>query len=150
MGTFRSGNSRSRGFNRNTRTNGGRFGSSPRGFRGDKRSDDRFGRERRGFGGGDREMHDAECSKCGKQCKIPFRPSGGKPVYCTDCFKNNNSDTRGSFAQSSNGISQEQFSQLNTKLDKILTVLKQLEVEVVNEDEMDEEPEDERDSEDKK
>jgi len=143
MGSFRSGNSRSGGFSRDNRSGGSRFGGSSRGFGGDKRSGDRFGRERRGFGEGDREMHDAECSKCGKQCKIPFRPSGGKPVYCSDCFKNNNSDSRGSFsprgqessAQNSNGISQEQFKQLNTKLDKIISILEQLEVDVVDEDE---------------
>ncbi len=144
MGSFRSGNSRSGGFSRDARSNGSRFGGSSRGFGGDKRSGDRFGRERRGFGGGDREMHDAECSKCGKQCKVPFRPSGGKPVYCSNCFKNsNNSDSRESFApreqessaQSSNGISQEQLKQLNTKLDKILSILEQLEVDVVDEDE---------------
>src|SRR3989344_5544976 len=144
MGTFRSGNSRGGGFNRNSRSNGRRFGGSSRGFGGDKRSGDRFGRERKGFGGGDREMHDAECSKCGKQCKVPFKPSGGKPVYCTDCFRSNEgSDSRGSFAprgqdhssSAASGISQEQFTQLNAKLDKILLVLEQLEIDVVDEDE---------------
>jgi CxxC-x17-CxxC domain-containing protein len=45
------------------------------------------------FGGrdgnrGDRskEMFDAICSSCGKDCQVPFRPSGGKPVFCRDCF----------------------------------------------------------------
>jgi cold-inducible RNA-binding protein len=33
-----------------------------------------------------REMFDATCSECGKTAKVPFRPTSGKPVYCTDCF----------------------------------------------------------------
>ena len=35
---------------------------------------------------GPREMHDAICSKCNKECKVPFKPTQGKPVYCSDCF----------------------------------------------------------------
>ena len=45
---------------------------------------------RRSFGGdrgGDREMHSAVCSNCGKNCEVPFEPTGSKPVYCFDCFK---------------------------------------------------------------
>jgi CxxC-x17-CxxC domain-containing protein len=33
-----------------------------------------------------REMFDAICSECGRIAKVPFRPTSGKPVYCTDCF----------------------------------------------------------------
>jgi CxxC-x17-CxxC domain-containing protein len=33
-----------------------------------------------------REMFDATCSECGRIAKVPFRPTSGKPVYCTDCF----------------------------------------------------------------
>ncbi len=36
--------------------------------------------------GGDRGMHDAVCSECGKECQVPFKPTQGKPVYCRDCF----------------------------------------------------------------
>lgn len=39
-----------------------------------------------GQGGGDREMFQATCAKCGKPCEVPFRPLNGKPVYCRDCF----------------------------------------------------------------
>lgn len=36
---------------------------------------------------GDRpDMHKATCSACNKSCEVPFRPSGDKPVYCSDCF----------------------------------------------------------------
>lgn len=50
--------------------------------------------------GGDREpvtMHKAVCSECGKTCEVPFRPTGEKPVYCSDCFggKRDGSTDRG-------------------------------------------------------
>ena len=34
----------------------------------------------------DREMHDAVCSDCGAETKVPFKPVDGRPVYCRDCF----------------------------------------------------------------
>jgi CxxC-x17-CxxC domain-containing protein len=34
----------------------------------------------------DRPMYDATCAECGKACKVPFNPTGEKPVYCSDCF----------------------------------------------------------------
>jgi CxxC-x17-CxxC domain-containing protein len=36
--------------------------------------------------GSQREMHDAVCAQCGKNTQVPFRPSGDRPVYCSDCF----------------------------------------------------------------
>jgi len=33
-----------------------------------------------------REMHDAICAACGKPCKVPFKPTEGRPVYCSNCF----------------------------------------------------------------
>jgi CxxC-x17-CxxC domain-containing protein len=104
-----------------------------------------FGGDRGGFGGrgggfGERrplEMHDATCSKCNKQCQVPFKPSGDKPVFCSDCFRNEGgssssfSPRRPSFdrpSSSSSGMSQEQFKQVNAKLDKILEALNNLEV----------------------
>lgn len=38
------------------------------------------------FSSEDREMHKAVCSKCGKACEVPFKPTEGKPVYCKDCY----------------------------------------------------------------
>ncbi len=32
------------------------------------------------------QMYPATCDQCHKQCEVPFRPSGSKPVYCQDCF----------------------------------------------------------------
>lgn len=45
-----------------------------------------------GFGSrsdGPRELYDAECNSCHKRCQVPFRPNGKKPVYCADCFSQN-------------------------------------------------------------
>jgi CxxC-x17-CxxC domain-containing protein len=50
-----------------------------------------------GYGGrssGPREMFDATCSNCGKDAKVPFRPTNGKPVYCSDCFQPQRSSYR--------------------------------------------------------
>jgi CxxC-x17-CxxC domain-containing protein len=38
-------------------------------------------------GSGPREMFSATCSSCGKEARVPFRPTNGKPVYCSDCFR---------------------------------------------------------------
>jgi CxxC-x17-CxxC domain-containing protein len=43
-----------------------------------------------GFGNrssGPREMFTATCSSCGREARVPFRPTNGKPVYCSDCFR---------------------------------------------------------------
>ncbi|MEW6223707.1 MAG: CxxC-x17-CxxC domain-containing protein [Chloroflexota bacterium] len=48
-----------------------------------------------GYGGGGyggrssapREMFTATCSSCGREARVPFRPTNGKPVYCSDCFR---------------------------------------------------------------
>ena len=36
---------------------------------------------------GPREMHKATCSECGEECEVPFKPTEGKPVRCSECFK---------------------------------------------------------------
>lgn len=35
----------------------------------------------------DRPMYDAVCSKCGQECKVPFKPTEGRPVYCRNCYR---------------------------------------------------------------
>lgn len=37
-----------------------------------------------------REMHDVICAACGVKTQVPFRPSNDRPVYCRDCFSQNN------------------------------------------------------------
>jgi CxxC-x17-CxxC domain-containing protein len=47
-----------------------------------------------GYSSGPREMFSATCSSCGREAQVPFRPSGAKPVYCSDCFTNQRSSSR--------------------------------------------------------
>jgi len=39
-----------------------------------------------GFNKGPREMFKATCAGCQKECEVPFKPSGDRPVYCKECF----------------------------------------------------------------
>ena len=96
-----------------------------------------FGRPR--FNNDRQEMFSATCANCGKQCEVPFRPTGNKPVLCRDCFQaNRGSDSRrperGSFDRPSfNNDNRDrsndrsdykvQFEMLNAKMDKILSLL---------------------------
>lgn len=141
---------------RSDRRDGGFRDRDSRGFGGGDRGGGRsFGGDRGGRGGGfgrDRprpEMHEATCDKCGKTCELPFRPTGNKPVFCSDCFKkeggsnrsNMNSGSRNDFSQTGGGMSSEQFNQINAKLDKIISVLDQIEFESIDEEEEEEEEE---------
>lgn len=111
-------------------------------FNGDRRpSGDRsFGKRDFGSRGGDRQMHQVICSKCNKECEVPFKPTGSRPVFCKDCFQNNrasgparfdnNYPRRSNIEDRGNPINRsaqpqckEQFEALNTKLDKILKIL---------------------------
>jgi CxxC-x17-CxxC domain-containing protein len=49
------------------------------------------GHQHSGFGGRP-AMFQATCSSCGQACEVPFKPTGSKPVYCSNCFKNQNDD----------------------------------------------------------
>lgn len=77
----------------------------------------RFGggerRERTNFE--DRQMHDTICAKCGKECKVPFAPRAGKPVFCDDCFE------KGGKGNLSEVV--EQINVLNSKVDKLIKFL---------------------------
>ncbi len=35
------------------------------------------------------------CADCGDQCTVPFVPRSNKPVYCSDCFRQNKPDDSG-------------------------------------------------------
>ena len=117
----------------------------------------KFGGNRGGgrdFGGGGRDrgrsdMHKAVCNECGNSCEVPFRPTGDKPVYCSDCFRNKNNDNsrgprdggnrgggdRGSRSRfggdrprhdggnRGGGDSRGDFERLSAKLDKIISLL---------------------------
>ena len=67
----------------------------------------RFDGDRGGFRGGERSerpvMHDAVCSECGKDCQVPFRPTGDKPVFCSDCFGKKENSGGGRFERRDSG-----------------------------------------------
>src|SRR3989338_2010891 len=65
-------------------------------FRDNRGGGGSFGRRDFGSrGGGDREMFRTTCSNCGKDCEVPFKPNGSRPVLCNDCFRNaGGNDTR--------------------------------------------------------
>src|SRR3990167_11041000 len=123
------------GFNRDDRDTRSDRGGGGRGF---GRRD--FGRRDfgggRGFGGrSDRPMFKAICSNCGKECEVPFRPTGAKPVYCSECFEkrsreagHSNFPDRGprpsNFENRGGGESQSgELSAIRSELDKIITLL---------------------------
>jgi len=63
---------------------------------------------------------------------VPFRPTNGKPVYCSECFEKMNggrSDSgrpeRGNFRSPAPSFDQNkvQLDAVNAKLDKILSIL---------------------------
>jgi CxxC-x17-CxxC domain-containing protein len=39
------------------------------------------------YGSGERQMYPAVCAQCGKETQVPFQPRGDRPVYCSDCFR---------------------------------------------------------------
>ncbi|MFH1410256.1 MAG: CxxC-x17-CxxC domain-containing protein [Patescibacteria group bacterium] len=110
---------------------GGRGGFGGGGGRGG------FGGGRGGFGGGDRgrpQMHRATCADCGNQCEVPFKPTGEKPVFCSECFegsgrgmsrpKREHSAPRfEDRPKADNSELKEQLNKLDYKLDKILKML---------------------------
>jgi len=65
---------------------------------------------------GEKRMYEVICDKCGKKCEVPFKPSGDKPIYCSECFKK--VDKNKSFDKPN-----KQFEVINDKLDKILKLL---------------------------
>jgi len=117
------------------RSGGGRnFGGSRGGFDGGR---DRFGGDRGGFGRPrdrrDMAPCDAVCAKCGKNCKVPFKPTGDKPVYCSECYSGqrefrNAPSFGGSAPAQTLGVTAEQFKQLSKKVDRILEMLESLEI----------------------
>ena len=63
-----------------------------------------FGGGSRGFGGRDSGrttmMHKAVCSKCAKECQLPFRPNGNRAVFCSSCFEIQKNENPESFERS--------------------------------------------------
>ncbi len=104
-------------YNQNNRSGGGNY---------------RGGGDYRRRDSGRRQMHKAVCDECGKNCEVPFKPSGGKPIYCSSCFEgkeggsSNRSNRRGSGSENRDNTHKqllEQVSSINSKLDRILNVI---------------------------
>ena len=97
--------------------------------------------------GGETQLFDAVCSKCGNACQVPFRPTGQKPVYCNACYseqlggsrerdfsrRDNHSrsfdsrmENRGmeNRATENNSNVERQIVNINSKIDSILEILK--------------------------
>ena len=85
---------------------------------------DRF--EKRSFGkpSGGLELFDATCESCGKDCQLPFKPTGGKPVYCRDCFKKEGRDEGPRDAPRRSSGSSGDMADIHRKLDKIMRALR--------------------------
>lgn len=102
------------------------------------------GSDRGGARREDKQMHRATCTDCGKSCEVPFKPTGSKPIYCSNCFKPDRADaprsggSRGDSRGESkygapsrsdaprpdnNAQNVAKFEELNKKLDRILILL---------------------------
>ena len=88
-------------------------------------------RSRGGRDSGPREMFHAVCGNCGDNCEVPFKPSGDKPVLCSDCFEKSgggnrrSSGGRGGRGGSSPDVSKmaRQLNFIEEKIDTILEIL---------------------------
>ena len=115
------------------------------GFRGGKSKKDFSDRPARSFGDQaySTTKFKATCADCGAGCQLPFKPSGERPVYCSDCFKNKDSDRSSQSPKRrfqdnyeenaarpyvrpsvSSGVSSEALLDLGSKLDEIISLLK--------------------------
>ena len=47
----------------------------------------RKGTDQNGGARPERQLYSVTCASCGKDAKVPFEPTGNRPVYCSDCFK---------------------------------------------------------------
>ena len=68
----------------------------------------------------ERQMFSAVCADCGDECKVPFRPTSDRPVYCSNCFGEKKN-------AGGNGGGKDKFEELNSKLDRILSLLSPVE-----------------------
>jgi len=109
-------------FDRGGRGGGRSFGGGSRGGFSGGRS---FGNDRGPRG--DRPMFQTTCSNCGKECEVPFRPTNGKPVYCSDCFEKmgprREDSGRSDYRAPADGQNKAQLDMIVTKLDKIIRLL---------------------------
>jgi len=78
------------------------------------------------------KLFHAVCDRCGRECDVPFKPTGSKPIYCRSCFRElgNNPDRPkfdkfdDKFESNASSVSAEDLEKINKKLDKIMKALK--------------------------
>ena len=87
-------------------------------FRNKANSNRSSGRDSKKSNFQEKRMYSAICTECGNKCEVPFRPTGGKPIYCSNCFRKGD-NTGGKNTEQF----KEQFEILNAKLDNILKLL---------------------------
>lgn len=89
-------------------------------------------------GRGDRQMFDAICAECGRDCQVPFKPTTSKPIYCNNCFKGPDEGDKRDFRRDKPSFSRSndrgykqsdpmianQLDAINRKLDEILKSIK--------------------------
>jgi CxxC-x17-CxxC domain-containing protein len=73
-------------FNRDGRNKGGGDRGGSRGGFGGGKFGGKPSFQKKEWGSRETTMHKAVCSDCSKDCEVPFRPTGEKPVLCKDCF----------------------------------------------------------------
>lgn len=89
-----------------------------------------------------KELHKAVCFDCGMDCKVPFIPTEGKSVFCSQCFtKQSPMDAKRPFQKSfdrkkfpervrdnsfsSDGVG-KQLKDINFKLEKVLESMEKI------------------------
>lgn len=119
----------------------------------------KHGFKKQGFGGrpefrSERRMFAAVCDSCHQSCEVPFRPTGDRPVYCSNCFQQKNGGAHNDFPkkrsfediptrnftpeiikaqpQADKRIDEikAQLNVLNTKLDQIIAMAQPAPVEI--------------------
>ena len=80
-----------------------------------KSKPDRFSKDSRPRRRDTPSMHRVTCDKCRARCEVPFLPTEGKPVYCSDCFRKSDAPKKGDF--------ENELKRIHQKLDKIIDAL---------------------------
>jgi CxxC-x17-CxxC domain-containing protein len=79
--------SRDRGEVRSRKRPSSRSKSKPN-YRSDRSSPNKYDdKNKRHSNRGSKELHSTICSECKKETKVPFKPTGVKPVYCRECYQ---------------------------------------------------------------
>ena len=110
----------------------GNFGGNRGGDFGKRRSEGNF----RSGGNPSPIKFKTVCAECGEPCEVPFKPSGDRPVYCSNCFKNRENvrpDRAKSYpsnpSNQSNSNVGDQLRKLSEKVDQILEILLSITIE---------------------